>query len=73
MKPSLYVETTIPSFVVGGISPVLATAAHQVATRRWWDEERQKYRLFVSRVVEDEILLGKAALARQRIAILNGL
>ena len=30
MKPSLYVETTIPSFVIGEISPVLTTAARQV-------------------------------------------
>ena len=73
MEPSLYVETTTPSFVIGGISPVLATAAHQVATRRWWEEERQKYRLFVSRVVEDEILQGKAQLVEQRIALLKGL
>jgi hypothetical protein len=43
MEPSLYLETTIPSFVIGSISPVLATAAHQVATRRWWEEERRKY------------------------------
>jgi predicted nucleic acid-binding protein len=73
MKPSLYVETTIPSFVVGGISPVLTTAGHQVVTRRWWEEEREKYRLFVSRVVEDEILQGKAQLAEQRIALLKSL
>jgi predicted nucleic acid-binding protein len=71
MKPSLYVETTIPSFVVGGISPVLATAAHQAATRRWWDEERDKYRLFVSRVVLDEIAQGKTDLAQRRIALLK--
>jgi predicted nucleic acid-binding protein len=73
MKPSLYVETTIPSFVVGGISPILATAAHQIVTRRWWEEEREKYRLFVSPVVEDEILQGKVQLAEQRIALLKGL
>jgi hypothetical protein len=72
MKPSVYIETTIPSFVVGGISPIFATAAHQLATRRWWEEERDKYRLFVSRVVDDEILQGKVQLARQRIALLSG-
>ena len=44
MEPSLYVETTIPSFVVGEISPVLATAAHQIVTRRWWEEERNERR-----------------------------
>jgi hypothetical protein len=73
MKPSLYVETTIPSFVIGEVSAVLATAAHQVTTRRWWEEERDKYRLFVSRVVVDEIAQGKTELARQRVALLRGL
>jgi len=71
MKPSLYLETTIPSFVVGGISPIFATAAHQLATRRWWEEERDKYRLFVSRVVLDEIAQGKTELAKQRVALLH--
>jgi len=73
MEPSLYVETTIPSFVVGGISTVLATAAHQVVTRRWWEEEREKYRIFVSQIVVDEIAQGKTALAQQRVALLQGL
>ena len=73
MEPSVYIETTIPSFVVGAFSPVLATAAHQVVTRRWWEEEREKYRLFVSRVVEHEILQGRAELAEKRLALLEGL
>jgi hypothetical protein len=46
MKPSVYIETTIPSFVVGEVSPILATAAHQITSRRWWEEERDKYRLW---------------------------
>jgi hypothetical protein len=63
MEPSVYVETTIPSFIVGRISTILTTAAHQLACRRWWEEERQKYRLFASSVVVDEILQGHADLA----------
>ena len=55
MEPSLYIETSIPSFVVGKLSPILVTAAHQAATRRWWEEERLKYRLYVSSIVEEEI------------------
>ncbi len=73
MKPSVYIETTIPSFIVGEISPILATAAHQIACRRWWEEERDKYRLFVSMVVEDEISRGKTQLAERRIALLEGI
>lgn len=38
MEPSLYIETTIPSYLVGEISPIIPTAAHQMATRRWWEE-----------------------------------
>ncbi len=66
MKPSLYLETTIPSFLVGTISPVLTTAGHQALTLRWWEEERDNYRLFVSSLVEDEIKQGKASFAEQR-------
>jgi hypothetical protein len=66
MKPSLYLETTIPSFLVGTISPVLATAGHQAITHRWWDEERDKYRLFVSSLVEDEIRGGRSNFAEKR-------
>jgi len=73
MKPSVYIETTIPSFIVGSVSPILATAAHQIVTRRWWEEEREKYRLFVSRVVEDEISQGTMRLAQLRMLLLEGL
>ena len=69
MKPSLYVETTIPSFVVGGISPVLTTAGHQVVTQRWWEERRHDYRLHISSLVEDELAKGDACYAQQGIFI----
>jgi predicted nucleic acid-binding protein len=72
MEPSLYVETTIPSYLVGGISPNLATAAHQMATRRWWEERRDPYRLFVSSAVDDEIRRGDVLLSRQRQSVLVG-
>lgn len=72
MKPSLYVETTIPSYLVGGISPTLATAAHQMATRRWWEERRDAYRLFVSAAVDEEIGRGDSSLSRLRQDVLDG-
>jgi hypothetical protein len=60
MKPTLYLETTIPSFVIGDISPVLVTAAHQAATRFWWMEKRNNYRIFISPVVIGEIERGRS-------------
>jgi predicted nucleic acid-binding protein len=69
MKPSLYIETTIPSFVVGEKSPVLVTAARQAVTRQWWEERRNDYRLHVSPLVERELSDGEAGYAQQRLAL----
>ena len=71
MKPTLYLETTIPSFVIGDISPVLATAAHQAATRFWWAEKRDGYRIFVSPAVIGEIERGNKELSQQRLFLLK--
>jgi len=73
MKPSLYLETTIPSFLVGDVSPVLITAAHQAATRLWWTDRRSDYRLFVSALVVEEISQGTRELAEERLALISGL
>jgi hypothetical protein len=73
MKPSVYIETTIPSFVVGGISPVLATASRQAVTRQWWEDQRDEYRLHISPLVEQELSEGDATFAYQRLALVAGL
>jgi hypothetical protein len=72
MKPSLYLETTIPSYLVGEISPIIATAAHQMATRHWWEERRRAYSLFVSSAVDEEIGRGNPSLSRRRQNLLLG-
>ncbi len=73
MKPSLYIETTIPSFIVGEISPTLLTAGHQLATRQWWEERRHDYRLYISSLVEEEIADGNPENARRRLALVADL
>jgi hypothetical protein len=73
MKPSLYLETTIPSFLVGTISPVLATAVHQAATVRWWKEKRKEYEVFISLAVIEEIQKGETELSRKRIQLVADL
>jgi hypothetical protein len=66
MKPSLYLETTVPSYLAGGIASDLIAAGHIEATKRWWADERHKYRLFVSAVVHDEIVRGDPDIAAER-------
>ena len=69
MKASVYLESTIPSFIVAKMSRVLVTAGRQLITQQWWDEQRKNYRLFVSSVVEDEIIEGDPAFAEKRLAL----
>jgi len=69
-KQTVYVETTIFSYLAARPSRDAVTAARQVITRQWWDRQRQKYSLFVSAAVEAECLRGDAGVAQIRRALL---
>jgi hypothetical protein len=71
--PTLYLETTIPSYLVARRSPLARIAADQQTTQDWWDLHRHEYELFVSEAVLDEAGDGDPALASQRIANFAGL
>ena len=73
MKPRLYLETTIPSYLVSRRSRNVIVAGHQEITRLWWEQRRQHYDLFVSALVRREVSAGNAELARQRMALVAGL
>ncbi len=51
MKAKLYLETTIPSYLVGWPSRDLMVAAHQQITREWWELRREEFELYVSELV----------------------
>jgi predicted nucleic acid-binding protein len=72
-SPTLYLETTIPSYLVARRSPLARIAADQQTTQDWWDFHRHEYEIFVSEAVLDEAGDGDPALAIQRMAILAGL
>ena len=69
----IYIESTIPSYVVARPARDLLQAARQQLTRDWWDLKRQAHEIFTSQVVLDEIAAGEAAMARQRLALLAGI
>lgn len=73
MKPRLYMETTIPSYLVAAPSRDLVVAAHQLVTREWWENERQNFDIHVSQFVLDEAGAGDPNLAKQRIEIISRL
>ena len=73
MKPHLYLETTIPSYLVARRSRDLRLAADQETTQQWWEERRQEFDLFVSEAVLEEVAHGDADFAAKRLAVISGL
>ena len=72
MKPSVYVETSVISYLVGWLNRNdLQVAAHQEVTRRWWARRRTEFALFASAVVVDEAADGNPALAAERLGFLQ--
>ena len=72
MKPKLYLETTIPSYLVGWPSRDLVVAAHRQITRDWWESRRAEFDLYVSELVVTEARAGDAHLASRRLELLMG-
>ena len=72
MKPRVYLETTIPSYLTAWTSTLLLRAAHQQATRVWW-AQRDEFDLFVSQLVLSECQRGDATAAADRMKVLLGI
>lgn len=68
MKSTVYIETTIPSYLTAWRSPELVMAANQEATRKWWDESRAKFDLFVPELGVGEMSVGYPDAVKRRLA-----
>lgn len=66
----VYIETTIPSYLVARSSRDLVVAAHQQITQEWWDR-RSQFELFVSQLVLREASAGDDDTAVKRLSLLE--
>ena len=71
--PSVYLETTIASYLAAQPSRDLIMAAHQQITHQWWLNARDRFDLYISDAVLNEIRGGDPDAAARRLAIVNGL
>ncbi|MEW6252077.1 MAG: type II toxin-antitoxin system VapC family toxin [Planctomycetota bacterium] len=71
MKATVYLETTVVSYLAAWPSRDLVRAAQQQITREWW-AVRGRYELFVSELVLAEASAGDAAAAAARLGVLEG-
>jgi hypothetical protein len=72
LKPKVYLETTVISYLTAVPGRDIVQAAHQQITREWW-ERRKDFDLFVSQAVITEIGRGDSDAAGRRLAALENI
>lgn len=68
---SVYLETTIISYLIARPSADLLVAAHQQTTEEWWTNRRHEFECCVSQVVIDEVSAGNQEIAKKRMEIVS--
>ena len=66
MKPSVYIETTVVSYLTARPSKNLVVAGHQAATRDFWNR-LPDFEAFISELVVEEASKGDEVAAEARL------
>jgi hypothetical protein len=70
---AIYIETTIPSYLVGRPNRDLVVSAHQQITLEWWEKVRPHFQLVISEAVLEENRAGDPDIAACRLEVVNQL
>ncbi len=73
MKPTVYIETSIISYLTARLSNNLRVAACQNITTEWWKKQRENFELYISEFVIVEATRGDKNAAKRRLAALKEL
>jgi hypothetical protein len=71
VKPAVYIETTIISYLTARPSRDLIVAAHQQLTVEWWEYARPRVECFISPFVIQEASRGDKDAAQRRIEAIS--
>ena len=72
-KKSVYIETSIVSYLTARPSNNLIAAAWQQMTLEWWEQRRERFELFTSDATIEEAGKGDYGAAQARLEVLNAL
>ena len=72
-KPSVYIESTVVSYLVARPSSNPILAARQRASRRLWEDYADRFEFVISEIVRDEIRQGDVSAALRRLEIVSSL
>ena len=69
-KPSVYIETSIVSYLAADPSRHPVTLRNQQLTHAWWDTRRERYALHTSVLTLTEAARGNSTIAQHRLELL---
>ena len=72
-KESVYIETTVISYLTAWLSRDLIRAAHQQITQEQWHNRRNDFELYISAFVVNEASAGDEDAVNERLEVLEGL
>ena len=73
MKPKVYIETTVISYLTARPTHNVVIAGRQQSTRDWWRNAANRFELVASELVLNEAQGGDPEAARARLAVINSL
>ena len=73
MKPRVYIETTVISYLTARPARDVVIAGHQQSTRDWWATASERFELVISELVREEAGAGDPDAVRARLTLLASL
>lgn len=73
MKPRVYIETSIISYLTARPSNDIRAMANQNTTIEWWENRKPDFDLYISEFVIAESSQGHPDAASRRLAVLDGM
>ena len=73
MKPRVYIETTVISYLTARPARDVVIAGHQQSTRDWWATASERFELVISELVREEAGAGDPDAGRARLTLLASL
>ena len=65
---TVYLETSVVSYLTNRPSRDIIVAGHQMSTREWWETQRTTFDVYVSELVIAEVSRGDEDAAQKRLA-----
>ena len=73
IKPRVYIESTVVSYLVARPSSSPILAARQKASQQLWENYADRFEFVISDIVSNEVQLGDANAAQRRLEVISSL